>query len=853
MANTCTFPPPGHYNRLAGVTRPVPLGVDSLPPYPLELIGRLDQATHPDCDSNFMARNKLRSPSQPWHVQVVYGLVDLLASLKLAVILIFSAAVVLGWATVVESSDGLPAVHFGIYGTWWFTALNVVLALNIFFAAAVRFPWKRHQTGFVITHIGLLTLLFGCYISRRHGIDAQMPIFEGGTNDTAFEDSEHFLLRVEKSQGKAARSKPSHGTDSEVAQSKSAQSKTADRKASASELASLDDGELLEYPIPFVGGPFNWRDYDHQHWLPRWGSRKPASDEASTTEIASAARKPDRFWFPWLLNPRGQGVIHDEDGIKLEVLDYYSDCEQRYSPYLRLWMSLPRTPQMDADGREQLGPEQWMPVEIRANPDDQLVPEHDLPIMQRPVTGGGGQITFSIARSQAEIDAFLNCKPKGPLGDRGQVVLRVAGKTHRIHVSEHLGQGEFALGNSGYVAEVVAFFANPRLDPQAKPDEFRLVDAPVEDEQKSPAIELRVSRAAEKTSTKALKSQRLVLFADIPEFNLQATRLGVFGSYWFDHGKQSQAVIMSGQGGSRIDILQGIVDPEWNLDQAATSTKLYYRYWNRHQVVLATELPTNGKQVNAFKMPIAQLRMYVDRLTPRSKPGLEVVPKPFSKAALPVTTTRAARVRLTVDGNSDEFWVVGRPPGLGNSGPGPMEVQSVRGQGRVVSLSLPLDEVRMNFRVKLNDFEMRLDPGTSQPSHYSSYVEFLRSKDDQKLRKEQVLITMNAPVDFREPQSGRSLRLFQESYIGPWMPGDPEFDEHAQAQALEREQMYASVLTVNFDPGRGIKYIGCALVIGGIAVMFYMRAYFFKPVAAQQTKTQRVRSAKQDAAPQPVA
>ena len=44
-------------------------------------------------------------------------------------------------------------------------------------------------------------------------------------------------------------------------------------------------------------------------------------------------------------------------------------------------------------------------------------------------------------------------------------------------------------------------------------------------------------------------------------------------------------------------------------------------------------------------------------------------------------------------------------------------------------------------------------------------------------------------------------------------------------------RLRVSVLTVNYDPGRGIKYLGCALIVTGIFTMFYMRAYFFKPKA----------------------
>jgi hypothetical protein len=120
----------------------------------------------------------------------------LCASLRLAVVLIFACAGVLGAATFVESAYGTPAVQFGIYGAWWFGLLGALLALNIFCAAAIRYPWTRRQTGFVITHIGLLTLLLGCWLSRRGGIDAQMPIFEGKRNHRAYEDAHHLELAI---------------------------------------------------------------------------------------------------------------------------------------------------------------------------------------------------------------------------------------------------------------------------------------------------------------------------------------------------------------------------------------------------------------------------------------------------------------------------------------------------------------------------------------------------------------------------------------------------------------------------------------------------------------------------------
>jgi hypothetical protein len=90
-----------------------------------------------------------------------------------------------------------------------------------------------------------------------------------------------------------------------------------------------------------------------------------------------------------------------------------------------------------------------------------------------------------------------------------------------------------------------------------------------------------------------------------------------------------------------------------------------------------------------------------------------------------------------------------------------------------------------------------------------------------------VWITMNAPVEFSNPRNGRSYRLFQESFAGPWKPGSPEFDMYVAASSSQ-DEVYSSTLSVNYDPGRGIRNLGCMLVGVGIFTMFYMRAYFFK-------------------------
>jgi len=746
-----------------------------------------------------MGRYKLRSPDQPFVVRCLLGLYEFCASLKMAVVLIFAAAAALGWATFVESAYGTPAVHFGLYGTWWFTALCSALALTIFCAATIRYPWKRHQTGFVITHIGLLTLLFGCLLSRQGGIDAQMPITEGTMNSTAYEGSQHFELAIRR-----------------------------DRDHVSAHDGSIEGSETV-IKVPFQPGPFNWNDYDHDHWLPPL-SLVRNSDDGLPYKLAW--NDPRLFWFPWGLAKRSQGELYNQDGIRLELLDYYADSEQVDAPYVKLWLSTPQAPRMGADGREHQGPQRWVPVELRVLPTTSRW--HKAGQGDRQAMGGG-EILFMLATSDEQTKAFLNSQPQGTLGAKGQIVLYTGGQAHRVDAQEKLGQPPFPLGDSGLKVEVTKYFNSPTRDPQGKEEEFDLIEDSRPDARPSPALELLVHRGD-------APPQRMVLFADIPELNIDDPGDGVYGTYWFDHGEKTAQQRMSGEQRSRIDLLQG------------ADRRLYYRYWNGHQLALARELPTDGMRVDAFKMPIAQLQMYVEPegFVPSERPAKIIVPKRFDKDTKAVSAFRAAKVRLTVDGKAEEFWLNGPPPSLNKPSAARSEVRTVAGDDRRVSIAMPLDRVEMGFRVRLRDFEMKLDPGTSQPSHYSSYVDFVDLRDDDKRYRSNEFITMNAPVDFRDPVAKRSYRLFQESYSGPFKPGDAIFEQNVRADS-DRKELYNSVLTVNYDPGRGVKYAGGMLVVSGIVTMFYMRAYFFKPQGPPRSQSAAKTMSKPRSARQPVA
>src|SRR5262245_12581339 len=94
-------------------------------------------------------------------VRAIRRLSVALASLRLAIGLLSVLTVCLIGATWLESAYDASTAQELVYRTWWFAFLLTLLAVNVFGAALKKYPWRRHQTGFLVTHAGLLILLAG--------------------------------------------------------------------------------------------------------------------------------------------------------------------------------------------------------------------------------------------------------------------------------------------------------------------------------------------------------------------------------------------------------------------------------------------------------------------------------------------------------------------------------------------------------------------------------------------------------------------------------------------------------------------------------------------------------------------
>lgn len=107
-------------------------------------------------------------------------------------------------------------------------------------------------------------------------------------------------------------------------------------------------------------------------------------------------------------------------------------------------------------------------------------------------------------------------------------------------------------------------------------------------------------------------------------------------------------------------------------------------------------------------------------------------------------------------------------------------------------------QIDVGIKVDLLDFRLGRYPGTMRAASYESLV-----KVD---GKEEHLISMNEPLKYK------GFTLYQSS-----------FQEDAAGRPI------ASILSVNYDPGRWTKYFGSFLIVLGSILLFYMRKYYYSP------------------------
>ena len=102
--------------------------------------------------------------------------------------------VAMACATVFEVSHGAEETLDVFYGSWWFVTLLVLLGINAMAALVVRFPLTWRRAGFAVTHVSILVILFGGWVTKELSLDGQVGLSQGESSEFFSVDADTVIL-----------------------------------------------------------------------------------------------------------------------------------------------------------------------------------------------------------------------------------------------------------------------------------------------------------------------------------------------------------------------------------------------------------------------------------------------------------------------------------------------------------------------------------------------------------------------------------------------------------------------------------------------------------------------------------
>jgi hypothetical protein len=130
-----------------------------------------------------------------------------------------------------------------------------------------------------------------------------------------------------------------------------------------------------------------------------------------------------------------------------------------------------------------------------------------------------------------------------------------------------------------------------------------------------------------------------------------------------------------------------------------------------------------------------------------------------------------------VSAGGQEFWITSEKP------------LTLQKGNEKISMALGKKLLKLPYQISLNRFKMDKDPGTNNPASYESFVQLLDGRKEGKASEHHVY--MNNPLQYD------GMTFYQASYF-PFGQED-----------------FGSIFSVNFDPGRPLKYLGAILLVLG--------------------------------------
>lgn len=512
-------------------------------------------------------------------------------------------------------------------------------------------------------------------------------------------------------------------------------------------------------------------------------------------------------WFPWGLVKPAPGLIYSGQGsglnIKVRMLDFRK-------PYRELTvdqtLTLAVRPAQKSETAKNVSTSgDWTEITLQASRN-----------IQEGLTGrsrltGGQQVTYRRLTSDAQKQSFLNA-PKNDV-DKDVFTFVHAGKTYQYTLKDFLPEGK-------------------TIDDLRNGDEAPLPKVPLGDDVALTMINMEDAMGAavfdvyKKDATGQYENAgSMTLLCLLSEFNRNDPANDVYGEYF--RPETSEQRTNATEENPMASMRAKLLGPRLELAMDSSRT-MYYR-------TVVGKTVTTGAFPYTTPTLVFEGTPYAAVVQPRmDAPGVRYMETPLEEQKPSENDSAAALLSVECNGQSAERWVtlgvnnpMSPPEWYRNSDFWTIPVKNDKGESRWLTLTMPRKTVDLGFNLLLERFNRRLDPGTSMPSHYSSDVTAQypkNSKGDAK-KFEHVNIQLNQPVNFVNPNNGQSYRLYQSSFNGPldksgelakWVAKNQTVKTNASAP------LYSSTFTVNYDPGRGLLYLGCLMVCAGIGALYYL-------------------------------
>ena len=333
------------------------------------------------------------------------------------------------------------------------------------------------------------------------------------------------------------------------------------------------------------------------------------------------------------------------------------------------------------------------------------------------------------------------------------------------------------------------------------------------------------------------------LFSELAERNRYPENGRVFGALWLDRFEGSDS-----EYGRPWN--PAISKPKLELAQTPDGA-LYYRYNNG-----LNEFQTGKLETKTLDAALQTVAVAETALTDVAKPTELTAPTSFSLAQVELQTELGyrftpgaftqekanefygtAKVRVALDEAVETFWLRTIPLESVSDEQLKYLTKRVVSSKRAATIRLTDRELDLGVALFVKKFTPVYEPGSTTAASFSSLVRVLPqglSAEEQAAELAQnpendALIQMNRPGVLRSPDSGRVFWAYQDSFNGPFRPGDPEFERVVDGRLLPgetspRETLYSTTITLNDDPGRGLKYLGSLLIVLGTAFLIYRKS-----------------------------